>query len=211
MNYNTYFTSDWHINHAKVLQFSKRPFRDVDHMHQVLINNYNSTVRGNDTCYFLGDMGMGDGDIMASIIMQLNGNKILIVGNHDKKGRQFWYRCGFNAVMNSSSIRVQKHTVTMSHCPLYGVYRENTEGMRGVDPDNLPNWHGEEKNYRNGFSLPDWGQFHLHGHIHSPNSGKSVKILDRQYDVGVDANKYRPVNLSQIESWVAKYGRDDEE
>jgi calcineurin-like phosphoesterase family protein len=67
------------------------------------------------------------------------------------------------------------------------------------------NWHGEHR--QQAYSVADEGQFHLHGHIHSPNGGKSQKILGRQYDVGVPANGYRPVSISQIESWIAKYGR----
>ena len=54
---NIYFTSDWHVGHDNVLKFDNRPFKDVDHMHRVLINNYNSTVKPDDVCYFLGDMG----------------------------------------------------------------------------------------------------------------------------------------------------------
>jgi len=207
MNINTYFTSDWHIGHENVLEYSKRPFVDIHHMHRVLVNNYNSTVGSNDICYFLGDMGMHNGEDMKRVLGKLNNStKILILGNHDKKGRQYWHACGFSAIMYSSSLRVGHNTVTMSHCPLYGVLREDTTSMRGSD--GTDNWHGEEKQFQKGFSLPDFGQFHLHGHIHSPNSGKSVKILDRQYDVGVDANKYKPVSLSVIESWVGKYGRE---
>lgn len=202
-----YFTSDWHIGHKNVLDFSKRPFKDIDDMSRVLVNNYNSTVGPEDVCYFLGDMGMCNGEDIKKVIRQLNGLKTLILGNHDKKGRNFWYDCGFVSVVYSSSLRIGKKTLTMTHCPLYGVYRENTKDMKGVDPDNLPNWHEEEKNFKKGFAIPDWGQFHLHGHIHSPNSGKSVKILDKQFDVGIDANGYRPINISVIESWVAKYGR----
>jgi len=205
MNKGIYFTSDWHIGHDIVIKYSNRPFTDVGHMHRVLINNYNSTVGTNDICYFLGDMGMTKGETIKEVLQQLHGTKILIVGNHDKKGRQFWHSCGFAAVMNSSSIRMAKNLVTMSHCPLYGVYREDTSYMRGCN--GTQNWHGEEKQYKRGYSLPDFGQFHLHGHIHSPNSGKSQKILGKQYDVGVDANNYRPVSISVIESWIAKYGR----
>ena len=206
MNKNIYFTSDWHIGHENVLEYSKRPFDDVYHMHRVLINNYNSTVGNNDICYFLGDMGMHNGEDMKRVLSKLNSStKILIMGNHDKKGRQYWHSCGFSAVMHAGSIRVANNTVTMSHCPLYGVWREDTSGMRGHD--GTQNWHGEEKQFKNGFSLPDFGQFHLHGHIHSPNSGKSTKILGKQYDVGIDANGYRPVSISVIESWIAKYGR----
>lgn len=206
MNKKIYFTSDWHVGHEKVIEYSQRPFKDIHHMSTVLVNNYNSTVGNNDICYFLGDIGMCRGEYLENTLKRLNSStKVLIVGNHDNKGQQFWYKCGFSAVMFSSSLKIARNTVTMSHCPLYGVYREDTSKMRGCD--GTENWHGEEKNYRKGFSLPDFGQFHLHGHIHSPNKGQSRKIEGRQYDIGVDANKYRPVSSSVIESWVTKYGK----
>lgn len=203
MNQGIYFSSDWHIGHEAVIRYSNRPFTGCEHMHRVLVNNYNSTVGKNDLCYFLGDIGLTSGDTVKNVIQQLHGTKILIVGNHDKKGRQFWHSCGFAAVMNGAMLMINKEKVTLSHCPIYGVYREDTSGMRGVVDQS--NWHGEEKNYKKGFSLPDIGQFHLHGHVHSPNGGKSKKILGKQYDVGVDANNYRPVSISVIESWIAKY------
>jgi calcineurin-like phosphoesterase family protein len=78
------------------------------------------------------------------------------------------------------------------------VYREDTSGMLRTNPGS--NWHGDHKHFK--YTVNDSGQYHLHGHIHSPNKGRSVKILDRQFDVGVPANNYTPVSLSQIESWI---------
>lgn len=199
MNKNIYFTSDWHIGHDNVIKYSKRPFKDCDHMHRVLINNYNATVGINDICYFLGDVGLAKGELVEKVIKQLNGTKILVMGNHDKKGRQFWFKCGFVAVQNVAAISVAKELVTMTHCPLRGVYREDTTGMRGAEPGE--NWHKENKHQL--FSIPNFGQYHVHGHCHAPNSGKSEVKLGRQWDIGVDGNKYTPVSLSQIESWIA--------
>ena len=71
------------------------------------------------------------------------------------------------------------------------------------------NWHGETKHRDK--ALKNYGQFHLHGHIHSPNAGRSKKILDKQYDVGVDANDFYPVSISCIESWIARYKQDNPE
>jgi calcineurin-like phosphoesterase family protein len=88
----------------------------------------------------------------------------------------------------------------MSHCPLRGVFREDVSDMRGAKEGDM--WHGEHKNQA--WSVENEGQFHLHGHIHSPNGGKSTKILNRQYDVGVPANAYRPVPISAIEAWIDK-------
>ncbi len=193
-----FFTSDWHIGHANSIRFDNRPFRDLEHMHQSLVSNFNKQVPENGLTYFLGDVFTHSAEITKDVISQLNGTKILIVGNHDK-GYEACYNVGFDAVMNSATIFIQHQRVTLSHCPLRGVFREDTTGMGGFVAGE--NWHGEERNKR--FSLPDEGQFHLHGHIHSPNGGKSEKILGRQFDVGVPANNYRPVHISNIESWIA--------
>lgn len=82
-NMKTYFTSDWHIGHFNVLQFFGRPFRNLEDMHQGLITRYNATVRSQDVCFFLGDMGTFN-DQLFSVVNQLNGTKILLLGNHDK-------------------------------------------------------------------------------------------------------------------------------
>ncbi len=205
----TYFTSDWHLGHDNIIKYSNRPFQDANHMDRVLINNYNSTVGPMDVCYFLGDVGFCGYEKMKKYINELNGTKILILGNHDR-GSTAMRNIGFAAVLNGATLYIAKHRVTLSHCPLYDVKREDTTEMRGATPDD--NWHGVNRpGYKDQYSFTDEGQFHLHGHIHSPNRGKSVKILGRQYDVGVDANNYRPVNISVIESWIAKYGREDSE
>lgn len=193
-----YFTSDWHIGHANVLQFSQRPFKDLDHMHEVLTNNYNSVVPPNGLGYFLGDIGFGNGAMVRDIITSLNGKKVLILGNHDR-GSSAMARLGFDVVLNSASMIIANEIVTMSHCPLRGVPREDVTGMRGHQEGE--NWHGEFRHEH--FSVPNYGQFHLSGHIHSPNRGRSSTILGRQYDVGVDGNNYRPVSISQLESWIA--------
>ncbi len=74
--------------------------------------------------------------------------------------------------------------------------------------DGTENWHGENK-HQNRYSFPDFGQFHLHGHIHSGPSNKKKRIDGRQMDVGVPANKYKPVSLSIVESWIYNYNMED--
>ncbi len=194
----TYFSSDWHIGHANSIIYDKRPFKDLDHMHRVLVNNYNATVGTHDTCYFLGDVGFHKGDTLAKIVAELNGTKILILGNHDK-GVTAMRAMGFDVVLYSASLVIANRVVTMSHCPLRGVFREKTEGMRGAAIGD--NWHGEHKH--GCYSVPDYGQFHLHGHIHSGPANDKPRKTHNQFDVGVVAGEYRPVNISEIESWVS--------
>jgi len=200
-----FFTSDWHIGHQNSLNFDNRPFRDLEHMHKSLIKRYNSVVPKDGICYFLGDVGLCSGDIISNTIHQLNGTKILILGNHDK-GINAMYSYGFDVVLYSASVYIAKERVTMTHCPLRGLYREDTKGMHNTD--GTENSHGEKRHEK--FSITNEGQFHLHGHIHSPNQGKSTKILGRQYDVGLPANNYTPVSLGTIESWITKTKREEQ-
>jgi calcineurin-like phosphoesterase family protein len=101
--------------------------------------------------------------------------------------------------MYGATLYIANEIVTLTHCPLLGIVREDVTGMKGSVPGEK--WHGESRHAK--YSTVDKGQYHLHGHIHSPNGGKSVKILDKQYDVGVVSSKYRPVSQSTIESWIS--------
>lgn len=80
---NTWFISDTHFGHAKVLEYEPiaRPFKTLEEMHEVMIDRWNSVVRDRDTVYHLGDFVFGRNNI--KIAERLNGRKILIMGNHD--------------------------------------------------------------------------------------------------------------------------------
>lgn len=49
MNYKfdgsrVFFTSDTHFNHTNIIRFCNRPFKDVTHMNETIIANWNSVV-----------------------------------------------------------------------------------------------------------------------------------------------------------------------
>jgi calcineurin-like phosphoesterase family protein len=207
MKRKLFFTSDWHVGHAKAIVFDERPFRDLDHMHATLIKNFNYWVPKHGITYFLGDMGFGPNDLLGSIIRQLNGTKILVRGNHDRK-MDAMYNAGFDVVIEKAQITIGNDIVTMTHCPLKGVFREDTTGMRGCD--GTENWHKERK-HGDYYSIEDFGQFHLHGHIHSGPANNKKKIDGRQMDVGVPAWNYRPVRLSEVQSWIDTYKKKNTE
>lgn len=147
--------------------------------------------------YFLGDMGLCSYGLLKTVIDQLNGIKILVRGNHD--GNIYsCYNAGFDVVIDKAQITIGKNIITMTHCPLKGVFREDMSRLPGKKGEH---WHKESR-HGDLYSIEDFGQFHLSGHIHSPNDNKSQRILGRQLDVGVVANGYKPVTLSQVESWV---------
>jgi len=84
----TFLYSDPHFGHFGVCKFMRadgitklRPFSTPEEMDEVLVRNYNEKVRSNDKCYFLGDVVINRKAL--STLARLNGDKVLIRGNHD--------------------------------------------------------------------------------------------------------------------------------
>ena len=197
-----YFTSDWHIGHQNVLKFDERPFASLDEMHEALIRNFNKIVPKHGITYFLGDSGLCSHGLLKGVITRLNGIKVKVRGNHDG-GMYSLYNAGFDVVTDKAQISIGKDIVTMTHCPLIGTFREDTTGMR--NSDGTDNWHGESR-HANHFSINDFGQYHLHGHIHARGINKNNKPVQtwNQFDVSVCGNNYKPVSLSAVEAWIQR-------
>lgn len=80
-----FFTGDLHFGHENVLAFDKRPFATVEEMDAELIRRWNNKVGKGDLVYVLGDMiWKTRNDDAPSLIKSLNGQIILIKGNHDR-------------------------------------------------------------------------------------------------------------------------------
>jgi calcineurin-like phosphoesterase family protein len=198
---NHFATSDWHIGHAKSIEFDKRPFKDLGHMHAKFVENFNKTVPVEGITYHLGDVGMRDKGAIRDVINALNGTQVLVLGNHDD-GVEAMLKLGFDVVLYGAVFWIAGQKVTMSHCPLTGLYREPTDHFHN-EAKRGGNWHGEAKNVKHTFA--NEGQFHCHGHIHSgKHTTEKETYLDRQMDVGIMAHHYRPVSFSHIESWIMK-------
>lgn len=79
-----YFISDTHFDHENIISFCRRPFVDVESMNNVLVADWNRTVKLKDTVYFLGDLTFGRGRRPHRYWLdQLNGNITFIKGSHD--------------------------------------------------------------------------------------------------------------------------------
>lgn len=97
MNYKfdgakVYFTSDTHFNHANIIGFCSRPFKNVNEMNETLIANWNRVVGVDDIVFHLGDFCLGGSAEWTNVLNRLNGKIYLIVGNHDMKNlRQSYY------------------------------------------------------------------------------------------------------------------------
>lgn len=76
---NIFFTSDTHFGAQRTLELSKRPFKNVNEMDKILINNWNDAVKPKDIVYHLGDFGNFE------VTKYLNGHIRFILGNYEKR------------------------------------------------------------------------------------------------------------------------------
>jgi len=82
---NTFFIGDLHLDHTNIIRYCNRPFKSVEEMNSFMIKKWNSTVLKEDKVYYLGDICFGRGSRPAEYWWnQLNGDKTLILGNHDR-------------------------------------------------------------------------------------------------------------------------------
>jgi calcineurin-like phosphoesterase family protein len=114
---NIWFTADWHLFHKHIINYCNRPFKDVEEMHNTLIENYNKVVRPEDTVYFLGDMAFSNLNQSKAIIQSLKGHKILIRGNHDRNVAKC-KELGFEYVVSRLCLYgIHGYTLILSHKP----------------------------------------------------------------------------------------------
>ena len=84
----TFLVSDTHFGHMGVCRFTRndgvtklRPWDTADEMDEAMVKAWNERVRPNDKVYHLGDVVINRRAL--AIMHRLNGDKVLIRGNHD--------------------------------------------------------------------------------------------------------------------------------
>lgn len=184
----TWFTSDLHFGHANIIQYSGRPFGDVDHMNRSLIDRWNALVQPDDTVWVLGDVAMGRIADTLPLVGQLAGHKLLLAGNHDRcwdghgpKAVEWTERykdAGFAEIYQGSiKLNIGGHDVLACHFP----YRGDSQ-----DEDRYPE------------ARPvDEGRWLVHGHVH-----EQWRQHDRMINVGCDAWAWRPIDTATIAALI---------
>ena len=71
--------SDTHFSHTNIIKYCQRPFHTAEEMNNKIRDNWNKVVGKEDIIIHLGDFGFVDAEFVDS----LNGEIILIKGNHD--------------------------------------------------------------------------------------------------------------------------------
>jgi len=85
---SVFLVSDTHFGHAGVCRFMRddgvtklRPWDSPEEMDEEMVMRWNETVRPTDKVYHLGDVVINRKAL--NILPRLNGDKVLIKGNHD--------------------------------------------------------------------------------------------------------------------------------
>lgn len=120
-----YLISDTHFGHRLIIKFSNRPFKNIKEMQKVLINNWNQEVNKNDMVIILGDFYAGNRFFSNFLVNNLDGEKLLIKGNHDYKYR-------YRRLLDTQSIKIYNkiefsthgHHFILTHKPLKNVPKQ---------------------------------------------------------------------------------------
>jgi len=146
------FTSDLHHMHNRIVEFTNRGESTTQENHtDWLTEVWNDNVSSGDLVYHLGDFSFAKKyDDIAKFTFHLNGQKIFIKGNHDKREHldqlvkdnliQAWY--------DYKEIKLQDIPTVLFHFP-------------------IASWHRQSH-----------GAIHLHGHSHGNFKDFRGKMLD---------------------------------
>ena len=178
-----FFTSDTHFGHSNIIKYCARPFDTTNNMDEALINNWNAKVPKDGIVYHLGDFAWGSINYWEKIREQLNGEIILIYGNHDEKylNNERMYKL-FKEVTPQKKIWINKIPIYMNHYPFL-CFGGSYKGLSAT--------------------------WQLFGHVHSnPRSEEGldhkrlINCFPTQYDVGVDNNNFTPISFNELHSYI---------
>lgn len=179
-----FFTSDLHFGHENAIRFDNRPFSTVEEMDAELVRRWNAKVGKGDLVYVLGDMiwksHNGDAE---QLIRSLNGQIILIKGNHDRFLHNAKAKNVLAGVKDYDDICVTLEDGTKRRCILQHAF--------------VPMYYGHRHQ-----------AIHLHGHSHQTEESvfefMIQELLREQglkpeiYNVGCMYWNYEPVTLDEI-------------
>lgn len=179
-----FFTSDTHFGHSKIIDYCKRPFSSIEEHDKALIQNWNNIVGQDDTVFHLGDFAYGNSQFVSNIIKQLNGNIILIKGNHDLRNMNSTLYNMFSDAVYQARILIDKQTVYLNHFPF------------------LCFEHGDINLYKDNYSIQLFGHVHSGSLTSSEDASRLNILLPTQYDVGVDNNNFTPISWIDVKNKI---------
>jgi calcineurin-like phosphoesterase family protein len=171
---SVFLVSDTHFGHKGVCHFTRndgvtklRPFDTPEEMDEFMVEAWNAKVRPNDKVYHLGDVVINRKAL--GIMRRLNGDKVLIRGNHDifrdDEYREHFRELRAYHVMNG---------MILSHIPIH--------------PESLGR-----------FGVNIHGHTHANRVMLSGFNGKTTDIVDVRYHcVCVEQTDFAPILFEDV-------------
>ena len=154
---SVWLVSDTHFGHLGVCKFTRndgvtklRPWDNPDEMDEAMVKAWNDRVRPNDKIYHLGDCVINRKAL--KIFERLNGDKVLIRGNHDifrdDEYRKYFRELRAYHVMNGlilSHIPLHPESLGRFGCSIHGhLHANRVMKPTGVDPNTGEILYGNE-------------------------------------------------------------------
>lgn len=117
LDFNFFVISDTHFYHHKIAEYCDRP-EDWD---KVIVSNWNAVVEHNDVVFHLGDFAFGSKEMAKEKVESLNGQIILLKGNHDRHGTGWYNDIGIEVIKNPFLWKGDTHRILFSHVPQYPI------------------------------------------------------------------------------------------
>jgi calcineurin-like phosphoesterase family protein len=188
-----WFTADWHLFHANVIQYGGRPCADVREMHDMLLARHNERVAHDDTVYVIGDAAFGTGKYVVELLKRFNGRKHLIEGNHDRQNKmsaaaraEIWesVNLALEITVQDPDAWQRRRRITLCHYA-WVSWREKQRGAYML--------HGHSH-----------GKFH--NRVECPHCQKQVFGECARLDVGVDVHNYAPLSYDNVKAIMVARG-----
>ena len=152
-------------------------------MDETMIAKWNNKVPQDGLVFHLGDFVFGGTEKWIEYRERLNGDIILVKGNHDLNRLTSNTEKLFNYIAQQLYIEIEGQRIYLNHYPLLcyaGTYRKKEDIV--------------------------WG---LSGHTHiGPNSMEGLDCermsytFPSQYDVGVDMNDFEPISFHELKKKI---------
>ena len=228
-----WFTSDQHYNHPNIIKYTQRPqlkpgdldasgkwispeiaFQRAEKMNSDLMRDCNQRVKSDDTVVCVGDFSCRGGEkgVMglhikpSEILEKLNGNWVIVGGNHDDQN-------GVKSVCDFMSCEIAKYRVGVQHRPLmdedaYNQWLKKSDSERAANPwrDRMSGRQREREFVHASYCRHQF-DFIICGHVH--NAWKVKKVAGIWHiNVGVDVNRYMPINDTEVALLYEKAVKD---
>jgi calcineurin-like phosphoesterase family protein len=232
-----FWTADQHYNHANLVAYARRPqlkpgdrildpvtgkekwvspeiaFERAEAMNKMLIREHNMRVKETDSVVHVGDFSCKGGERgvrglhipPAEIMAGLKGRHIIVAGNHDDQN-SVKTDCDF------MSIEIGKYRAGVQHRPLFDPAKPMMD--RGRPDDNAPWRVAQMERERKWLTIhTEYCQkafdLMLVGHVHQAWKTRLIAGI-WHINVGVDVNRYMPINDQEVIQIYEKAKRDYE-